>query len=91
MKILLDENLSRKLKNVLGSHRVFMVNDMGWGGKKNGELLAAHNKQLYDTRFAKSLLLCSLHPAWRKKELIIICAKRGGLMRADVSCQLNLE
>ncbi len=40
MKILLDENLPRKLRTVLGSHEVLTVQEMSWTGKKNGELLA---------------------------------------------------
>lgn len=40
MKILLDENLPIKLKRSFGnSHEVFSVREMGWSGKKNGELL----------------------------------------------------
>ncbi|MCW3109817.1 MAG: hypothetical protein JWQ09_4323 [Segetibacter sp.] len=40
MKILLDENLPRKLKADFGpEHYVKNVRDMGWLGKKNGELL----------------------------------------------------
>ncbi|MFN4254036.1 MAG: DUF5615 family PIN-like protein [Saprospiraceae bacterium] len=40
MKLLLDENLPRKLKRDLRGHAVFTVRDMGWQSKKNGELLA---------------------------------------------------
>lgn len=40
MKILIDENLPLKLKRIFGdSHEVLSVRDMGWHGKKNGELL----------------------------------------------------
>ncbi|MEJ7736092.1 MAG: DUF5615 family PIN-like protein [Chitinophagaceae bacterium] len=40
MKILLDESLPRKLRNDFGfGHEVWAVRDMGWLGKKNGELL----------------------------------------------------
>src|SRR5215211_7581760 len=40
MKILLDENLPRKLKADFGDDfEVKTVRDMGWLGKKNGELL----------------------------------------------------
>ncbi|MEZ4989755.1 MAG: DUF5615 family PIN-like protein [Saprospiraceae bacterium] len=40
MKMLLDENLPKRLKNEFGSIEVLSVVDMGWNGKKNGELLA---------------------------------------------------
>ncbi len=40
MKILLDENLPKKLKADFGTeHEVKTVRDMGWLGKKNVELL----------------------------------------------------
>ncbi len=40
MKILLDENLPRKLAvDFGGEHEVFTVGNMQWNGKKNGELL----------------------------------------------------
>ncbi len=39
MKLLLDENLPRKLKNNLANHEVFTVREMRWDGKENGELL----------------------------------------------------
>ncbi len=39
MKLLLDENLPKRLKKDLSPHITFTVSDMGWNGKKNGELL----------------------------------------------------
>jgi rRNA maturation protein Rpf1 len=39
MKLLLDENLPKKLKQHFTEHEIFTVRDMGWNGKKNGELL----------------------------------------------------
>ena len=40
MKILLDESLPRKLKTDFGyDYEVRTVRDMGWLGKKNGELM----------------------------------------------------
>ena len=40
MRILLDECVSRRLRRELPGHDVRTVPDMGWSGKKNGELLA---------------------------------------------------
>ena len=40
MKVLLDECLPRRLKKFLAPHEVQTVPDMGWAGKKNGELLS---------------------------------------------------
>ena len=40
MKLLLDENLPRKLKRELPEHDVSTVAEMEWNGKANGALLA---------------------------------------------------
>ena len=40
MKLLLDENLPKRLKSEFPNHTVFTVADMKWNGKKNGELLS---------------------------------------------------
>lgn len=39
MKLLLDENLPKRLKADFPEHNVFTVSDLGWNGKTNGELL----------------------------------------------------
>jgi predicted nuclease of predicted toxin-antitoxin system len=39
MKLLLDENLPKRLKQDLLPHESSTVRDMGWSGKGNGELL----------------------------------------------------
>ena len=39
MKILIDECLPKRLKVALPEHTVFTVPEMGWAGKKDGELL----------------------------------------------------
>lgn len=39
MKILIDECLPRKLKAELTDHDVQTIPEVGWAGKKNGELL----------------------------------------------------
>ena len=39
MKLLLDECLPRRLKQSFSGHEVSTVPEMGWAGKKNGELL----------------------------------------------------
>lgn len=40
MKILLDENVNKKLKNLLPDFEILTVREMNWLGKKNGELLS---------------------------------------------------
>jgi len=39
MRILLDECVPRALKRQISGHVVLTVHEMGWAGKKNGELL----------------------------------------------------
>lgn len=39
MKVLIDENLPRKLAGYLTGHECRTVAECGWAGKKNGELL----------------------------------------------------
>ena len=39
MRILLDENLPRKLKQAFPGHLVTTVGEMGWSGRQNGDLL----------------------------------------------------
>lgn len=39
MRLLLDENLPKRLKQDFPSHEVFTIRDKGWNGIKNGELL----------------------------------------------------
>ena len=39
MKLLLDENLPKKLKLDFNTHEIYTVKDMNWQGIKNGELL----------------------------------------------------
>jgi hypothetical protein len=49
MRILLDESLPRKLKNDFNlDNEVFTVRDMGWLGKKNGELLKLMIENQFD-------------------------------------------
>src|SRR5207253_9298653 len=40
MRILLDECVPRPLRRELAGHDVHTIREMGWAGKKNGELLA---------------------------------------------------
>jgi len=39
MKLLLDENLPKRLKQDLEEHEVYTVRDKGWAGFSNGDLL----------------------------------------------------
>ena len=47
MKLLLDENLPKRLKLDFSEHEIYTVRDKNWNGIKNGELL----KLLTDNNF----------------------------------------
>jgi len=49
MKLLLDENLPKRLKSEIPNQTVFTVADMNWIGNKNGELLALLIENDFDT------------------------------------------
>lgn len=44
MRILLDECVPKPLKRELSDYEIFTVVEMGWAGKKNGELLQLMNQ-----------------------------------------------
>lgn len=48
MRLLLDENLPKRLKLDFPEHEVFTVRDKGWHGVKNGELLRLLTKEGFD-------------------------------------------
>lgn len=49
MKILLDENIPAKIKFDFGKEfQIYSVRDVGWQGKKNGELLGLLTLNGYD-------------------------------------------
>jgi predicted nuclease of predicted toxin-antitoxin system len=58
MKLLLDENLPKRLKSDFPNHQIFTVRDMGWNGKKNGELMKLLIENNFDAliTFDKNLL-----------------------------------
>ena len=47
MKLLLDENLPKRLKSDFPEHQIYTVSDLHWNGKTNGELL----KLMLDNKF----------------------------------------
>ena len=48
MKLLLDENLPKRLKLDFPDHEVYTVRDKGWNGIKNGELLKLKIEDSFD-------------------------------------------
>ena len=48
MRLLLDENLPKRLKQDFFNYEVFTVRDKGWNGTKNGELLKLLQENSFD-------------------------------------------
>jgi hypothetical protein len=48
MKLLLDENVPRQLKQDIIGREVFSVREKGWNGKLNGELLQLMLAEQFD-------------------------------------------
>ena len=48
MRILIDECAPRRLRKELAGHDVHTVHEMGWSGKKNGELLQLMGGQAFE-------------------------------------------
>src|SRR3954447_25888781 len=48
MRILLDECVPRRLRRELAGHSVRTVPEMGWSGKKNGELMTLMTTQGFE-------------------------------------------
>lgn len=51
MRLLLDENLPKKLKLEFADHEIYTVSDKKWNGKKNGELLKLMLEEEFDVLF----------------------------------------
>ncbi len=51
MKLLLDENLPKRLKLDYPEHEIYSVRDKGWNGIKNGELLKLMLEDSFDALF----------------------------------------
>lgn len=48
MKLLLDENLPKRLKHDFPGHQVFTVREMQWNGISNGKLLSLMLNEKFD-------------------------------------------
>lgn len=48
MRLLLDENLPKRLKQDLRQHEIYTANDKGWTGISNGKLLELLIKHEFD-------------------------------------------
>jgi predicted nuclease of predicted toxin-antitoxin system len=78
MRILLDENVPRRLKQIFPGFMVATVGEMGWTGSRNGELLklaensfdvlitVAKGIQHQNSLDSKSIALITLVVQWNK-------------------------
>lgn len=48
MRLLLDENLPKKLKKDFSEHQTLTLRDLGWTGKSNGVLLQLMTAEKFD-------------------------------------------
>lgn len=55
MRILLDECVPKPLKRELADYEIRTVVEMGWSGKKNGELLQIMNQAGRNLRYQQNL------------------------------------
>ena len=79
MRLLLDESLPRKLRTRLAPHEVRTVPEMGWAGKRNGELLrmAQHEFDIFLT--ADQKLPAQQNLATFQISIIVFAAKTNRL------------
>jgi hypothetical protein len=68
MKVLIDENLPRKLAGHLKGHECRTVAECGWAGKKNGELLSLADQQ--DLKLGRIAILIVRAPSNRIQDLL---------------------
>lgn len=48
MRLLLDENLPKKLKKDFQEYQIYTLRDKGWAGKSNGILLQLMTAEKFD-------------------------------------------
>ena len=94
MKILLDENIDIRFKNLFDNneHQVFTVRDMNWLGIKNGELLRLSQSNQFDILIAVNKNI----PYQQNREnlpisIIVLNVKRNVLSRITPLYSLIIE
>lgn len=75
MKILFDENMPRKLRYRFGrDHEVVTVQELGWAGKSNGELLSLMLEIGIDVLISGDCKMC-YEQNWRNYPLPVLLLK----------------
>lgn len=103
MRVLLDECIDRRLKPRLSQHQVSTVQELGWAGKKNGELLELaadrfdvfvtvdqnlrYQQQLLRHRISVAILIV---PANTLKYLLVLLPKLENVLRTIQSSECVL-
>ena len=77
-RILLDENLSPKLRQGLSGHIVITTQYRGWEGKKNGELIALAENDGFDVFVTRDRNLSyQQNMKSRKMALVVVIVQRS--------------
>lgn len=79
MRVLLDECVPRRLRRELSRHEVRTAPEMGWAGKKNGELLV-HAEKRFDVLVTTDQRLSYQQTVARYSiAVVVLVAKRNKL------------
>ncbi len=77
-RVLLDENLSPKLRQYLPGHIVITTQYQGWEGKKNGELIALAEDDGFDVFVTRDRNLgYQQNLTGRKMALVVVIVNKG--------------
>jgi predicted nuclease of predicted toxin-antitoxin system len=99
LKILLDECVDRRFRRALPEHEVLTVQEMGWSGMKNGELLHSAqaafqvfitvDRNLYFQQNLRASSLAVFILCAKSNRLVDLMALAEPLMEAIESSQLG--
>jgi hypothetical protein len=72
MKLLLDENLPKRLKQDFATHEIYTIGDMGWDAVKNGALLKLMIQEGFDALLTFDKI-CSINKISKSIRLRFSC------------------
>jgi len=92
MKLLLDENLPKRLKSDFPNHQIFTVRDMGWNGKKNGELMKLLIENNFDAliTFDKNLQFQQNFEKYQLPVLVLNASDNTYLTLQQLTSKINI-
>lgn len=93
MKLLLDENLPKRLKKHFLEHEIFTVREKGWNSKKNGELLELMLDENFDVllTFDKNLEHQQNFEKYPLTVFVLIAENNTYLMLSKLIEQIHAE